>query len=273
MSGHRVTVGAPSTMPAMRSRGLLRQLAEPSRHRAFPRDTTPHRPVLRAGRGLVLVLRRRTVLRGRRRATESVASLRTFALALRVEHRKHCTTGTRHLGGHMALASLLAGFVEGESADSDRGVRRQPRRARPTRRRRSIIRSPDAVARVLTRPGELGIARAYVAGDIDIEGDIFAAVGVRCRSPTTFGSTVGCSPACCASPASAACGRCRRRRRRRGCAAAATRSTRRGADRAPLRRSNDFYRLVLGTSMTYSCAVFDRPDDRARRRAGRTSTS
>src|ERR1019366_3447537 len=30
----------------------------------------------------------------------------------------------------------------------------------------------DAITRVLTHPGELGIARAYVAGDIDIDGDL-----------------------------------------------------------------------------------------------------
>jgi cyclopropane-fatty-acyl-phospholipid synthase len=34
------------------------------------------------------------------------------------------------------------------------------------------IRSPDALRRILTAPGELGFARAYVAGDIDIDGDI-----------------------------------------------------------------------------------------------------
>ncbi|MHB1970134.1 MAG: hypothetical protein ACYCPK_07895, partial [Acidimicrobiales bacterium] len=34
------------------------------------------------------------------------------------------------------------------------------------------IRSRDALRRVLARPGELGLARAYVAGDIEIEGDL-----------------------------------------------------------------------------------------------------
>jgi len=37
-----------------------------------------------------------------------------------------------------------------------------------------ILRSPDALARILTRPGELGLGRAYVAGDLDLEGDIYS---------------------------------------------------------------------------------------------------
>jgi cyclopropane-fatty-acyl-phospholipid synthase len=32
--------------------------------------------------------------------------------------------------------------------------------------------SRDALTRVLTHPGELGLARAYVAGDIDIDGEL-----------------------------------------------------------------------------------------------------
>lgn len=35
-----------------------------------------------------------------------------------------------------------------------------------------ILRSPDALRRMLWAPGELGLARAYVAGDIDIDGDL-----------------------------------------------------------------------------------------------------
>src|SRR3954469_10622069 len=36
-----------------------------------------------------------------------------------------------------------------------------------------VVRSPDALRRIVTAPGELGFARAFVAGDIDVEGDIF----------------------------------------------------------------------------------------------------
>ena len=36
------------------------------------------------------------------------------------------------------------------------------------------ILSRDALTRVLTHPGELGLARAYVAGDLDIDGELDA---------------------------------------------------------------------------------------------------
>ena len=49
----------------VRPRGLLRQLAQQARHRALPRrPRAPDRPVVRAGRGLVVVLPRRGGLRG-----------------------------------------------------------------------------------------------------------------------------------------------------------------------------------------------------------------
>lgn len=38
------------------------------------------------------------------------------------------------------------------------------------------VHSRDGLARFLSRPGELGIVRAYVSGDVDIEGDLFTAL-------------------------------------------------------------------------------------------------
>ena len=35
-----------------------------------------------------------------------------------------------------------------------------------------VRRSPRALQRILWRPGELGLARAYVSGDLDVEGDL-----------------------------------------------------------------------------------------------------
>src|SRR5262245_8251059 len=43
------------------------------------------------------------------------------------------------------------------------------------------LRSPDALRRMVQAPGELGIARAYVAGDLDVDGDIFAALALEER--------------------------------------------------------------------------------------------
>jgi cyclopropane-fatty-acyl-phospholipid synthase len=36
----------------------------------------------------------------------------------------------------------------------------------------AIIRSPQAIRRILWHPGELGLARAYISGDLDVEGDL-----------------------------------------------------------------------------------------------------
>src|SRR5919197_4129557 len=46
-----------------------------------------------------------------------------------------------------------------------------------------VIRSPNALQRLVSAPGELGFGRAYVAGDIDVEGDIYAALGLQSRLP------------------------------------------------------------------------------------------
>jgi len=39
-----------------------------------------------------------------------------------------------------------------------------------------VIRSPAALARLVRSPGQLGLGRAYVTGEIDVEGDIFRAL-------------------------------------------------------------------------------------------------
>src|SRR6202451_197677 len=36
----------------------------------------------------------------------------------------------------------------------------------------AVLRSPEALRRMLWRPGELGLARAYISGDLDVEGDL-----------------------------------------------------------------------------------------------------
>ncbi|RNG25010.1 SAM-dependent methyltransferase, partial [Streptomyces botrytidirepellens] len=37
---------------------------------------------------------------------------------------------------------------------------------------RVVLRSPRAVRRLLWQPGELGLAEAYISGDLDVEGDL-----------------------------------------------------------------------------------------------------
>jgi cyclopropane-fatty-acyl-phospholipid synthase len=133
---------------------------------------------------------------------------------------------------------------------------------------RLVIRTPDAMHRIITGLGrELGFARAYVAGDIEIEGDIYAVVGLK----DGFG---GIKPSLSVIRDAAraldihdlrSLGKLRPlpapdeevklhgRRHTKGRDAKAI--------RAHYDVSNDFYRLVLGPSLTYSCAVFEHEDD------------
>src|SRR5690348_8912415 len=39
-----------------------------------------------------------------------------------------------------------------------------------------VLNRPEALQRFVTAPGELGLGRAYVAGDLDVEGDLFGAM-------------------------------------------------------------------------------------------------
>jgi cyclopropane-fatty-acyl-phospholipid synthase len=127
-------------------------------------------------------------------------------------------------------------------------------------RARLIVRSPDALRRIVTAPGELGFARAYVAGEIDLDGDVYAAIPALLELPParelarlwlTAARTVGVRglrplP----PPPEEARLRGRRHTRRRDAAAISHHYD----------VSNAFYRLVLGPSLTYSCAVFERDD-------------
>ena len=40
------------------------------------------------------------------------------------------------------------------------------------------VRSRDALVRLLWRPDELGLARAYIAGDLDVDGDLYELLAV-----------------------------------------------------------------------------------------------
>ena len=123
------------------------------------------------------------------------------------------------------------------------------------------MRSPDALRRIVTAPGELGLARAYVAGDIDFEGDIFAALEVRqplrgrphrlargARHPAhRSGPSV-------LRPLPPPPEEMKPRGRLHSISRDAT------AVSHHYDVSNEFYELLLGPTMTYSCAVWDDPD-------------
>jgi cyclopropane-fatty-acyl-phospholipid synthase len=159
----------------------------------------------------------------------------------------------------MSLASLIEAVLGPDlpvAIEIDDGTRLGPADADAT----IVVKSRDALRRIVTAPGELGFARAYVAGDLDVEGDIFAALALRDHLPSVrlrlpeLASAVrelgwsGLRPL----PAPPEEARLRGRRHSKERDAAAIRHH--------YDVSNDFYAIVLGPSLTYSCAVFATPD-------------
>jgi cyclopropane-fatty-acyl-phospholipid synthase len=130
------------------------------------------------------------------------------------------------------------------------------------------FRSRRALRRILWSPGQLGLSRAYVAGDIDAPGDIFEAFTAlssagkfsepgpfRPLTPRELGTLVSAAvrlgalgPNPAPPPEEARVARKGRLHTRRRDAAAISHHYDVG---------NDFYALVLGESMVYSCAVWD----------------
>jgi cyclopropane-fatty-acyl-phospholipid synthase len=116
----------------------------------------------------------------------------------------------------------------------------------------------------LYAPGELGLGRAYVAGDIEVTGDIFAALSLRdLFAPAEGGSRfrlsarerirlvraarkLGALGAPLAPPREEARLRGRLHSKQRDAAAIAHHYD----------VSNDFYQIVLGDTLTYSCAYY-----------------
>lgn len=123
-----------------------------------------------------------------------------------------------------------------------------------------VIRSPEALRWILTAPGELGFARAYVTGELDVEGDLYAALNLADHFPK-FKLT----PRQLASLARLA-GAARLRITPPPPEEARLRGTRHSKDRDAAAISHhydvgdDFYELFLGSTMTYSCAVWASPD-------------
>jgi cyclopropane-fatty-acyl-phospholipid synthase len=129
-----------------------------------------------------------------------------------------------------------------------------------------VVRSPRALRRFMWSPNELGLGRAYVTGDLEIEGDIYAALSLPDQLTREDRPDLALGW-----------------RERRDTLAVAARlgvlgpppppppeeSRLRGRLHALGRDAwaiahhydvgNDFYRLVLGDSMTYSCAYWAEP--------------
>jgi cyclopropane-fatty-acyl-phospholipid synthase len=128
-----------------------------------------------------------------------------------------------------------------------------------------VVRSRRAVRRLLWAPDVLGLARAYVAGDLDIEGDVYEVLELRrLVAADDEGLRLGfglrdLGMLLCTAAALGALGPPPRppaeEVRLRGNRHSRTRDA--GAIRSHYDVGNDFYRLVLGPTLTYSCAYWD----------------
>jgi cyclopropane-fatty-acyl-phospholipid synthase len=121
------------------------------------------------------------------------------------------------------------------------------------------VQRPEALRRLLTFPTELGFARAYVAGDLEVEGDLAAALAAIGNHPPHLQPQLFVDVAKLLGP-----GGLRplppppEEARLHG-----LRHTRERDSSAISHHydvSNDFYRILLGPTMTYSCGVWATPD-------------
>ena len=131
------------------------------------------------------------------------------------------------------------------------------------------INRPGALRRMLLRPSELSIVEAYISGDVDIDGDLEAAVdlgdaiGARLHSPRTLARILRhllALPAREPSPRDDV-----HAARAEHVVASAGKPHEQSRDRAAIRYhydvGNDFYALWLDERMVYSCAYFRAPTD------------
>jgi cyclopropane-fatty-acyl-phospholipid synthase len=126
------------------------------------------------------------------------------------------------------------------------------------------VRSPDALRRLIYAPNELGLGRAYVAGELDVEGSIFDALALRdALAPPESDADLSLGPAerwkmLRAAAAVGALGRPLSPPPQE--ARLSGRKHSKGRDAEAIAHhydvGNDFYRLILGGTMTYSCAYF-----------------
>ena len=131
-----------------------------------------------------------------------------------------------------------------------------------------VFRRRRALRRLLWAPNELGLARAYVSGDVDIDGDIFALLDVkavidRLAEHQAMGlhgrqwldaAVTGMKLGALGLPPKPPVEEIRLGR--------APRHSKRRDARAVSHHydvGNDFYRLVLGPTMVYSCAYWAQP--------------
>jgi cyclopropane-fatty-acyl-phospholipid synthase len=130
---------------------------------------------------------------------------------------------------------------------------------------RLVLRSPAALSYLLTAPGQLGMARAYVAGEMDLDGDMYTALSLLWSDAIAAVSwsdriellrNVDPRVLRWVQPPPEEWGARRLQHGLRHSKARDAEAISRHYD-----VSNRFYELVLGPSMTYTCACY--PTDEA----------
>jgi cyclopropane-fatty-acyl-phospholipid synthase len=146
------------------------------------------------------------------------------------------------------LAGALAPFVGGELPVRLRAW--DGSEAGPVDAPLVVLHSPDAVRRLLWHPGELGAAQAYATGELDVPGDLDAALTHAFAVARERGLPRRPTPRAVlrAIGAARSLGVVGRR------PAAPASQVRAARDHYNL--SNDFYELLLDPSMAYSCGYY-----------------
>jgi len=174
------------------------------------------------------------------------------------------------MSGSVAVADRIVSVLE-RILDTPLGIRVRGwdgSEAGPENAPLLVINSRRAIRRLLWQPNELGLARGFVAGELDLQGDIYQALtsiaplldsGSRTKATLTPGDrgemmkaavmlgAVGPQPQ---PPPQEANLHGRRHSRTRD----------RDAISHHYDVGNDFYRIVLGPSLVYSCGYWNTPD-------------
>ena len=127
-----------------------------------------------------------------------------------------------------------------------------------------IVRDPRALQYAVMRPDQLGIGRAWVAGDVDLEGDLYRVMSKGSRL-YGFDFTLGEKLRAFLTAVSLGAIRIPPPKPPEVEARPKGRLHSLGRDREVISHhydvSNDFYRMFLGPTMVYSCAYFTDPSD------------
>ena len=137
----------------------------------------------------------------------------------------------------------------------------RPREGAPT----IVVNSPRAIARVIHERSELGFGRAWVAGELDVDGDLGETLDAQRSASAASSSTAGPDRGPARRPPARTRSRCASPSRPKSEVRLRGRLHSLRRDKQAIQHhydvSNRFYRLVLGPTMVYSCAYFASEDE------------